>query len=209
MPSFGGWKYSQPQSQGRLSQAFWHWQFATRTWLYFTRRGGSKLLCVRDCLPACLPACNRLPCASEWEAMSRSKSCREICRWEPGLRFYLSHARVSFCLAGASLLRSATARVVSQPDWNYSHSGHDRVQSRSSEGGSAKKLFCCLVAFYAFHKEKCSALKKGNIFFIFFYLRTSQCLRCVGRRQPNSLSCTHTKSILYIKNNNKKKITKA
>lgn len=116
----------------------------------------------------------------------------------------LARACVSFCLAGASLLRSATARVVLQPDWNYSHSGHDRVQSRSSEGGSAKKLFCCLVAFSAFHKEKCSALKKGNIFFFFFNLRTLQCLRCVGRRQPNSLSCTHTNSILYIKNNNKK-----
>lgn len=49
------------------------------------RVGGGVETLVR----ARLPACNTLPRASEWEAMSRSKSCREICRWAPGLRFYL------------------------------------------------------------------------------------------------------------------------
>lgn len=163
MPSFGGWKYSQPQSQGRLSQAFWHWQFATQTWLYFTRRGGSKLLCVSDCLPACLPACNRLPCASEWEAMSRSKSCREICRWEPGLRFYLSHARVCLFVSQALPSWGALLRVLFCNPIEIililDMTEYSRVPQKE---GVRKSSFAVWLRFMPFTRRK-----KGNIFLVF------------------------------------------
>lgn len=66
-------KYSQLRSKVYLSQVVWHWQFATQTWS-LSQGWQGDLKASRVC------ACNRVPCASEWEAMSRYKSCREISR---------------------------------------------------------------------------------------------------------------------------------
>lgn len=144
--------------------------------------------CVRDCLPACLPACNRLPRASEWEAMSRSKSCREICRWAPGLRFYRVCLFVSQALPSwGALLRVLFCNPI-EIILILDMTEYSRVPQKE---GVRESSFAVWLRFMPFTRRNAAHLRKA--IFFFFYLRTLQWLRCVGRRQPDSLSHTHTK----------------